>query len=115
MFDFEKLHVYNYSKALNKEILLFLKNTKSIDPFLKDQLKRAMISIPLNIAEGSGRFTKPDRKNFYTIARGSCYECVSLLQILHDQSSLTTEQYTQLYQKFEEISKMIMGMIKSQC
>jgi four helix bundle protein len=44
--------------------------------FLSDQLNRAALSISANIAEGNGRFTKPDRKNFFGIARGSVQECV---------------------------------------
>ena len=61
MFDFEKLEVYKKSKELNKEILKFLKDNKNIDSFLKDQLRRASISIVINIAEGSGKYPKPDK------------------------------------------------------
>lgn len=50
MFDFEKLHVYIESKKLNKITLGLLQN-KNIDQYLKDQLKRAGVSILLNIAE----------------------------------------------------------------
>ncbi|MCD6405936.1 MAG: four helix bundle protein [Planctomycetes bacterium] len=49
--------------------------------FLADQLNRASLSIAANITEGNGRFTKPDRKNFFTIARGSVQECVPLLEL----------------------------------
>lgn len=38
----------------------------------------------INIAEGSGRYTKADKKNFYIISRGSVYECVSLFDIIKD-------------------------------
>ena len=79
MFDFEKLKVYKDAKELNKEILKFLRENKKIDSYLQNQLRRASISIVINIAEGSGKFSKPDKRNFYTIARGSAYECVSML------------------------------------
>lgn len=46
---------------------------------LTDQLRRASLSIPLNIAEGYGRRTTPDRSKFYGIARGSAHECGALL------------------------------------
>ncbi|MDP9175671.1 MAG: four helix bundle protein [Planctomycetota bacterium] len=39
------------------------------------------MSSATNLAEGNGRFTKPDRKNFFTIARGSAQECVPLIDI----------------------------------
>lgn len=50
MFDFEKLSIYEKAKSINKEILLFLRQNKQIDSFLRDQLKRASISIVINIA-----------------------------------------------------------------
>jgi four helix bundle protein len=113
MFDFEKLTVYQQTKSLNKEILKFLKETK-LDPFLKDQLKRASISIVLNIAEGSGKFSKADKRNFYTIARGSTYECVSILEIMFDEQVFTKPIFDAYYTKFENISKMLLGLINSQ-
>lgn len=65
-------------KELNKEILKFLKENKRVNSYLRDQLRRASISVVINIAEGSGKFSKADKKNFYIIARGSVCECVSL-------------------------------------
>lgn len=64
MFDFEKLKVYQKSKELNREILKFIKENKQIDSYLRDQLKRASISIVINIAEGSGKFSKAEKKEF---------------------------------------------------
>lgn len=114
MFDFEKLSVYTKSKNLIKEILRFLKNNKQIDSFLRDQLKRASISMVINIAEGSGRFAKPDKKNFYIIARGSTYECVSILDIIKDEGHISESALADFYKKFEEISKMLLGLINHQ-
>jgi len=64
MFDFEKLEVYKRSKELNKEILEFLRKNKQIDSYLRDQLYRTSLSIAINIAEGSGKFSKTDKRNF---------------------------------------------------
>ncbi len=113
-FDFEKLDVYGCAKALNKEILHFVKNNKHIDPYLRDQLRRASISIVINIAEGSGKFSKADKRNFYTIARGSTYECVSVFDIIHDEQQITAEEYKNFYARYEMISKMLLGLINSQ-
>ena len=63
MFDFEKLIVYQKSKDFNSKVHNFLLNYK-LDRNTHDQLKRAAFSIMLNIAEGSGRFTKADKRNF---------------------------------------------------
>ncbi|OGZ32876.1 MAG: four helix bundle protein [Candidatus Portnoybacteria bacterium RBG_13_40_8] len=114
MFDFENLDVYQKSKELNKEILKFLKENKYIDSYLKDQLRRASISIVINIAEGSGKYSKADKKNFYTTARGSVYECVSLFEIILEENQITKENFDSFYQKYEIISKMLLGLINSQ-
>ena len=84
MFDFEKLDIYKKAKFFNSEIRQFIKLTK-LDPTTKDQLRRASFSIVLNIAEGSGRFTKPDRKNFFIISRSSIFECIAILDVLKDE------------------------------
>jgi four helix bundle protein len=61
MFDFEKLEVYHKAKQFNLTVSTFI-NTNSLDKDERSQLKRAAFSIMLNIAEGSGRFTKPDKR-----------------------------------------------------
>lgn len=114
MFDFENLTVYKKAKEINKDILTYLKQNKQIDSYLKDQLHRASISIVVNIAEGSGKFSKADKRNFYTIARGSVYECVSLLELINEEENISMERYKNFYLKYEEISKMLLGLINSQ-
>lgn len=114
MFDFEKLNVYRKAKLLNKEVLKLLREIKGIDSYIKDQLKRASISAVINIAEGSGKFSKADKRNFYTTARGSVYECVSLLELIFDDNLISQNEFNNFYQKFEELSKMLLGLINSQ-
>lgn len=111
MFDFEKLDVYKKSKRVNSRIRNYLK-IENIDRATSNQLMRASLSICLNIAEGSGRFTKPDRRNFYVIARSSAFEVVAILDILHDEQVLSKEGYTEFYSDLEEISKMLFALIR---
>ena len=75
----EKLDVYQCAVqflALSARLLDGLPAGNSV---LADQLKRAALSIPLNIAEGTGKSSEPDRRRYYGIARGSAMECGALL------------------------------------
>lgn len=79
--------------------------------FLADQLNRASVSISANIAEGNGRFTKPDRKNFLGIARGSVQECVPLLELARRRGLVTADDHEALKSQLEEIARMLSGLI----
>ena len=114
MFDFEKLEVYKKAKELNKEITLFLRENKAIDNYVREQLKRASISTVINIAEGSGKFSKADKRNFYAISRGSVYECVSLLEIILDENNIERTKFDYFKSQYEMISKMLLALIRSQ-
>jgi four helix bundle protein len=114
MFDFEKLLVYNKAKVFNKEILLLIRSRKNVDSYIRDQIRRASISAVINIAEGSGKFSKADKRNFYTIARGSIYECVSLLELIKEDGLIDSKEFDYLYSKCDELSKMLLGLINSQ-
>ena len=81
MFDFQKLEVYKKAKVFHLDCKSFIVKVKS-DSYVKDQLGRASFSIALNIAEGTGKFSKADRKNYFTTARGSVFECVAVFDIL---------------------------------
>ena len=114
MFDFEKFDVYKKAKQAAKEISDLITNLKGAHPRIIDQLQRASLSIPLNIAEGAGRYSKADKKNFYIIARGSVFECVAILDIIFDLGHISETVKSDLYNKLEELSKMISGLINSQ-
>ena len=79
--------------------------------FLSDQVNRASLSIAANIAEGTGRFTKADRRNLFIIARGSIQECVSLLELTVRRKLLTTQDHEKLKSQLEEIARMLSGLI----
>ncbi len=71
------------------------------------------MSIVLNIAEGAGKYSKNDKKNFYIISRGSVNECVTLLRILKLEKIIDEKQYTILYDKLLNIGKMLSELINS--
>ncbi len=70
-FSFEKLVVYQKAVDFADGVCTVTEQFPRGYGFLVDQLNRAALSIASNIAEGNGRFTVPDRKNFFGIARGS--------------------------------------------
>ncbi|MFW6046910.1 MAG: four helix bundle protein, partial [Candidatus Woesearchaeota archaeon] len=65
-----------------------------------------------NIAEGSGRFTKPDKRNFYIISRGSAFECVAIFDYLKDMEVIDEIEFKKFYSQLEEISKMLFALIR---
>lgn len=113
MFNFEKLEVYQESLILSDEIYKMTKKFPQKEVFgLTSQLRRAAISIPVNIAEGSSRYKKEFR-HFLVIARGSCYECVALIDIARRQGYITDVKSSILYDKLTLLSKRINSLRKT--
>jgi len=110
-FAFEKLLVYQKATAFADAICTLRRDFPRGYFFLADQLNRAALSIAANIAEGNGRFTKADRRNFFGIARGTVQECVPLLEPGLRQGLLSAERHHQLKAGLEEIAKMLSGLI----
>ena len=110
-FMFESLQVYqkavDFADRIASKTEIFPRGYY----FLLDQLNRAALSIATNPAEGNGRFTKPDRKNFFTIARGSVQECVPLLEVARRRGFLSDADHSSLKSHLEEMVKMISGLI----
>ena len=110
-FMFEKLEVYQKAVSFADEVAVLTEGFPRGYGFLVDQLNRAALSIATNLAEGNGRFTKPDRRNFFTIARGSIQECVPLLEIARRRSFLDEARHSDLRNQLEVMAKMISGLI----
>jgi four helix bundle protein len=111
-FMFEKLEVYQKAVTFAAEIAALTETFPRGYYFLTDQLNRAALSIATNLAEGNGRFTKPDRKNFFTIARGSAQECIPLLEVAHRRGLLDQARQSAFRQDLETIAKMMSGLIE---
>ena len=111
MFDYQQLHAYQKAKVLHNLIRNLIKKHEP-DPVIADQLKRASLSILLNIAEGAGRYTYPDKKHFYVIARGSVFEVSVIMEILFDEEIIDSTEYRVFDQKLEAMSKMLFAMIR---
>ena len=77
---------------------------------LTDQLRRAVVSIPSNIAEGNGRGSNKDYAHFLSIARGSLYETMTQLRIAKDLGYL--DDYSQFEDIAAEVGRMLGAMLK---
>lgn len=113
MFDFEKLELYQLIKITNNKILKYILSNSIPDKHLSDELRRATLNIQLNLAEGTGRFLPSEKKHFFTIARSSVFECVALLDIIRGQNFIDSNVYSEFYESYEQISKMLLGMYRN--
>ena len=112
-FDFEKLFVYKKAIELaDKTYKLTKKFPREELVGITSQLRRASVSIALNIAEGSGR-SKKDFKRFLIMAKTSLQECVAILEISYLQNYITLQEKEKFYDNCIELAKMMSGLIKS--
>lgn len=113
-FNFEKLDVYQEAiQWMNCVEELREKVGKKFSTALQDQLSRASSSISLNLAEGTGRWHKGEKRQFFWFARGSAYECVPIIKLLHERKLIDDEAFRECYERLEKISRMVSGLINS--
>src|SRR3984885_14170637 len=110
-FGHEKLKVYRGAIAFVAWLSPLLEATRRGGD-VKEQLDRASTSIPLNIAEGNGKYSTKDRCRFFDIAHGSALECAAALDVLVAKAKLTTEQIRAGKERLQKIVRMLMGLIK---
>ncbi len=111
-FDHEKLNVYQTSlEFIVWAQFIFDKIPKSLSAW--SQLDRASTSIPINIAEGNGKYTSPDRCRFFDISRGSTLESAAVLDVLVAKGELTEVEIQPGKDLLVQIVSMLVGLIKS--
>jgi len=110
-FDHEKLDVYQEAIAVNAWLADFLELISRAGD-LRDQIDRASASMPLNIAEGNGKYQAKDRCRFFDIAHGSALECAAALDVLVARRKATENQIVSGKEKLQRIVRMLMGLIK---
>ena len=114
MFKFEKLEVWKRSLTFADEMFSVADGLPQKYQFsMGEQLRRAALSIPTNIAEGSGREGGKEQAYFFRVAKGSVYEVVSLLAMVGKREYLEQEQYRQHRQEANEIAAMLSGLAKA--
>lgn len=111
-FVFEKLDVYQRSVDFADEVIALTNTFPSREVVMANQLKRAAISITLNIAEGCGRWHQADKKRFFTISRGSAFECVAAAEICRRRAYIGEAEYAEIRANLERLCQMLTKLIK---
>ena len=110
-FKFERLDVWKRSTEWANEVFDVAQALPQDYQYsLGEQLRRAALSVPTNIAEGAGRDGEKETKYFYRIAKGSVYEVVSLLVMAGKRGCLERENYKNLYSEANELAAMLTSL-----
>jgi four helix bundle protein len=112
-FNHEKLIVYQRSLEFIELTNKIFNDLSKMRISVLDQLDRASTSIPLNIAEGTGKYTGKDKCRYYDIARGSSLECAACLDVLFINKNISNEIVEKGKDILVEIVSMLVGLIKS--
>ncbi len=110
-FGYRNLIVWQKAKKLVELVYAEVKKLPAEERYaLGDQIRRAVVSIPANIAEGNGRATNKDYANFLSIARGSLYETMTQLEIAQDLGYVSFAH--EIEQLAKDVGRMLGAMIK---
>ena len=109
--SFEDLEVWQRGCRLTVDIFKAFATCKNFS--FKDQIQRAALSIPSNIAEGSERGSSKDFAHFLNIAKGSCSELRTQLYIARKLELLTKSAFDTLIKESKELSAMLEGLRRS--
>ncbi len=115
MFKFQTLEVWK--KAVNfADLMISIADSlpQRYQYSFGDQLRRAGLSVPNNIAEGNGRRSRKEAGNLYNISKGSLYECINILVILSKRSLIDWKRFDRgsIYRLAEEIARMLSGLMR---
>lgn len=111
---FEDLRVWQKGISLVKQVYLVTKQGElSRDFGFRDQLRRAAVSIPTNIAEGFERRSRKEYVNFLNIAKGSAGEVRSLVRVALEIGYFDRPTYNELYNQALDLSRMLSSQIQA--
>lgn len=110
---FEEIQAWQKARAATKRVYEITIDGKFAKDFgLRDQIRRATVSIMANIAEGQGRHSNKEFANFLNIAHGSVAETQSHLYVAIDLGYLDQDGFAELYDLLGEVARMTMSLMK---
>ena len=110
-YDYKQLEVYKESKRLVKMVYVLLKKFPKEEQYaLCDQLRRAVISVPSNVAEGLGRYSVKEQVHFFEIAYGSLREVDCQIDVACDLKYITKAEMEEVSELISHVSALISGL-----
>jgi four helix bundle protein len=111
VFGFQRLDAYKAATKFLGLVTTLASKVPRGQADLVDQLRRAALSVPLNIAEGSGKFNR-DARRYYGIARGSALECAAIFDALEAMALLGKGELNEGRDLLERVVSMLTGLIR---
>lgn len=112
-FDHEKLDVYRAAIDLVVLIDTVVEHLPRGRAYLADQLQRAGTSVPLNIAEGAGEYSKSEKERFYRMARRSATECAAIFDVCNRLNLIEDMRYVKGREVLLRIVAMLTKMVQN--
>ena len=110
-YDYKQLDVYKESKILVRGVYTLLRKFPQEEQYaLCDQLRRAVVSVPSNIAEGLGRYSIKEQTHFLEIAYGSLREVDCQLDIAFDLGYISQSDLDDICQQISKVAALVAGM-----
>lgn len=110
-YSYKDLDAYKEAKLLVRKVYELLKQFPKEEQYaLCDQLRRAVISVPSNLVEGTGRYSTKEQLHFLEIAYGSLLEAECQLDIAHDVKYISDEQLSEINAQIRKVAALLSGL-----
>ena len=114
MYAFERMNAWQEARMLVGEVYRLLDNFPKFEKYaLCDQIRRAIVSVPSNLAEGSGRMSVKEQLHFYEIAYGSLMEAYNQLIIAADLNYIGEGNLKEIQPQIDVVARMMNGLRSS--
>lgn len=111
MYAFENLNAWKEARKLVKDVYQLLDKFPNTERYaLCDQIRRSIVSVPSNIAEGSGRLSCKEQLHFYEISYGSLMEAYNQMIIASDLRYITSDELETIYPQIDIVARQLNGL-----